>query len=518
MEKRPEPRPSYGPHADRSPASPALDRPEGLAMAALPANSAPLEAATLTGLQQTIGNQATQRLLGARGAPAALQRFPVKHISPSAEPRITQVDSEDHVTTWIEQIRAGNFSDQEIGQTLTEALAHAKTHAKGQIKFINQAWKQVLEAFPARKLPQPYSAENKNKRPMKAHGDFVVPGDFEADALKLAGLMRTDDGAVTIIDERFSKNLYFMIANPLKFKSMQSPMFANFIPLCTKGIMQCMSERRPCTSVLSKVVKSLSANPDRYTEPVGGSLRGAMAEIMDFFLAVFERGPAITMMESGVDKEYHKQGQHPAIPGIEEEYVPAQHLEIRRKEIEELKKKHLNKRLERITLLLQQVNLRIEALAHHQTLEAAHQIIFEKKLAAIDEDMLEIKEELTLMEQKGFLQDVDRIETTADYELYVEVKADAHTATQKHADAAQIARMHGVIMQLNQLQPGVERFLAISIVSDENWMQEIFRKQAGENYVKYGVFLIISGKIIPPSDVRLLWDRFAPDRVAPTKL
>jgi hypothetical protein len=518
MEKRHKPRPSHGPPADRSPASPAVDMADGSAMDALPAEGGPLEAAGLAGLQRTIGNQATQRFLATRGVPGALQRFPVKHITPSAEPRIAHVDSEDHVNTWIEQINAGKFSDQEIGQTLTEALAHAKEHAKGQIKFINQAWKQVLDAFPARKLPKPYSTEQKRKRPMKAHGDFAVPSSFETEATDLAGLMRSDYGAVSITDELFTKNLYFMIHNPLKFPSMDSPMFANFIPFCTKGIMQCMSTGRPCISVLAKSVKSLSANPDQYTEPVGGSLRGAMAEIMDFFLAVFERGDTITMMESGVDKEYHKHGQHPSIPGVDEGFVPAQHLEIRRKEIKAIKEKHLNKRLERLTLQMQQLNLRLDALAQFRVLEAAHQIIFEKKLAAIDEEMLKIEQELTLMEQKGFLQDVDRIETSAHGELYVEVKADAHTATQKHADAAQIARMHGVILQLNHLQPEVKRFLAISIVSDHNWMQEIFRKQAGENYVRYGVFLIIGGKMIPPSDVRILWDRFAPERVAPTKL
>jgi hypothetical protein len=107
-----------------------------------------------------------------------------------------------------------------------------------------------------------------------------------------------------------------------------------------------------------------------------------------------------------------------------------------------------------------------------------------------------------------FEADVDRVDVDKHgNEYWIEVKFDAHTATQKHSDPAQLDRLCATVRHADREKPldkGRRRIPAVSVVSPTG-TDEIFRKKAAENYVHFGVHLFLAGEHLTPEGVRRRW-------------
>jgi hypothetical protein len=134
-------------------------------------------------------------------------------------------------------------------------------------------------------------------------------------------------------------------------------------------------------------------------------------------------------------------------------------------------------------------------------------------------------------------QDVDRIEVYfGDIKLYIEVKADAQTAVNKHSklNPAQLLRYMAVVK--TRMKKGIsscnesvveqkvrfeERVVAVSISNPKGWL-ELFTSGTVRNYFRNNIWLIIDGLLIPPIDLAMLdrkiWTDFFPDESYPEKL
>jgi hypothetical protein len=91
----------------------------------------------------------------------------------------------------------------------------------------------------------------------------------------------------------------------------------------------------------------------------------------------------------------------------------------------------------------------------------------------------------------------------------VEVKADVHTAVQKHSKypCDQLTRILAVVANRTKkdLARGARKYTllapAVSIVNATQWL-EIFSTRTGRNYYKLGFWLFIDGLILTPEDIK----------------